>query len=103
LGRSVGRDGRRRRDGSSRDRRCRRRGGRGAPDGRAPRQEGDDSAAAELWQDAYEDYLASIRIDPTRPEVRKKLERVRDERLGLTEEDEKEKDEGDADEARAGE
>jgi hypothetical protein len=65
-------------------------------------RKGDDSAAAELWQEAYEDYLAAIRIDPTRPETRKKLERVRDERLGLPEE-KKEKDEGDADEAHAGE
>jgi hypothetical protein len=65
-------------------------------------RKGDDSAAAELWQEAYEDYLAAIRIDPTRPETRKKLERVRDERLGLPEE-KKDKEKDDADEARAGE
>jgi hypothetical protein len=65
-------------------------------------KKGDDSAASQLWQEAYDDYLASIRIDPTHPEVRKKLERVRDERLGLTEE-EKDKSNDDDDEAHAGE
>jgi hypothetical protein len=65
-------------------------------------REGDERAAEEAWQAAYDDYLAAIRIDPTRAATRKKLERVRDARLGLPEE-KKDKDDGDADQARAGE
>jgi hypothetical protein len=66
-------------------------------------RQGDADASAEAWEEAYENYLAAIRIDPTRAATRKKLERVRDARLGLPEEKTEKKDEDDPDEARAGE
>ncbi len=64
-------------------------------------RKGDEATAAGSWRDAYDDYLAAIRIDPTLAATRKKLEHARDERLGLPEESREPQD--DADEARAGE
>jgi hypothetical protein len=69
-------------------------------------ERGDAASASEDWEEAYEHYLAAIRIDPTRAWTRKKLERVRDARLGLVDgkaADEPDAKEGDGDDPRAGE
>jgi hypothetical protein len=65
--------------------------------------EGDADSSAESWRDAYEHYLAAIRIDPTRAWTRKKLEHVRDERLGFVDGRKPPKTDQAEDEAPAGE
>lgn len=48
-------------------------------------ERGDLAKAEERWDDAYRYYLAALQVDPTRSWARRKVEEVRDIRLGIGE------------------